>query len=537
MALTQEEKQIAEFGAKNGKSKEEISNAISKYRLSSTPASKTNISAPVQKKTSLYEKALNAGTAVTNFLGGKAVADTFGAEIAKRSTDSQAEKDIISAEQPGTLQTLGSGLELGSTFLPGAGAGATLARKAVLGAGTGYAIDVGSGLQNGEGVVEALKPGTATAVGGVLPIVSRAAAKTAGATARGLGKGTAAITGITTGAKGPVVQEAFEAAREGGSRLDSFNKGFTGQVDERQIVGKFNEAFDNVLRQKGAQYQQDFSNLINQGGRKKLATGGVTSALKEGLKTVGVDLGSETPFIRSKIGRNGQAEVQRLVDEVDDFMALGDSVDLEAADALRARLSEFMSRPEKQSKQLDIVAGKLRDSIANTIEKAYPGYKAMNTRYAESTALAKEMQNAFSLGNPEKTETALRKIIQLGKDDRGIKEELANILSQSGQGEDLFSILSGQKLNSLVPRGLAQSVAGGLVGGGAGVATFLLAPQAIPALALASPKIVGQLAKTLGVAARQADGIVKFYEALNQIGFARSLRQAGTIQAGQELVE
>lgn len=52
MALTQEERQIAEYGAKNGKTKEEISNAISQYRISPV----NNKEQEAKKKTPLLTK-------------------------------------------------------------------------------------------------------------------------------------------------------------------------------------------------------------------------------------------------------------------------------------------------------------------------------------------------------------------------------------------------------------------------------------------------------------------------------------------------
>lgn len=149
------------------------------------------------EKIKLGQKVLNAGTSVANFFGAKGISETFGAEIAKVGK-SQEEKNTISANQPKLKETVGSALQFGANFLPGAGVGAGLANKAAVGAGTGLAFDVGSGLQKGESVGEALKPGVGTAIGAGLPVlgaVIKPAVRIVGRLFKGLGSG---LSGVST---------------------------------------------------------------------------------------------------------------------------------------------------------------------------------------------------------------------------------------------------------------------------------------------------------------------------------------------------
>ena len=148
----------------------------------------------IPKQEGIGQKILNAGTAVTNFLGGKNVAETYGAEIAKLGATPQ-EKQYIT--QPGVKETLGSALQLGANFIPGAGSGAGLATKVAIGAGTGYAFDVGSKLQKDVPVSEALKPGIGTAIGGGLPLAAAAikpVTKIIGRLFKGLGSGLSGVS-------------------------------------------------------------------------------------------------------------------------------------------------------------------------------------------------------------------------------------------------------------------------------------------------------------------------------------------------------
>lgn len=149
-----------------------------------------------QKPTvSLGQKVLNAGTAVTNFLGGKAVQETFGAELAKIGK-TQAEKDMLSAEQPSIGQTTGSALQLGSLFIPGTGVAkvGTLGAKA-LGASARIAPIIGSSLAGGAvgatyDIGEKLQTGKTSGLGTVtglaLPLIGPAISKARGLAAPAL---------------------------------------------------------------------------------------------------------------------------------------------------------------------------------------------------------------------------------------------------------------------------------------------------------------------------------------------------------------
>lgn len=143
----------------------------------------TNSDLPKAKK-SLGQKVLDAGTAVTNFLGGKAVQETFGAELAKLSASPEEKKYIT---QPTTKETLGSALQLSSTFIPTGGvagkitqgaralgikSGASAVGKLGAGALTGEVFDIASNLQENKTGADIVKPGLGTALGVVAPLAN-----------------------------------------------------------------------------------------------------------------------------------------------------------------------------------------------------------------------------------------------------------------------------------------------------------------------------------------------------------------------------
>jgi len=132
-----------------------------------TPAAAQQTPAP---KVGLGQKILNAGTSVANFIGAKGISEQFGADIA-RARAPQAEKANV--QYPSMKSVLGSAAQTGANFVPGAGVGAGLVRKAATGAATGYAMDVGAKLQTNHSLSDATKPGLGTALGTAFPIVGK----------------------------------------------------------------------------------------------------------------------------------------------------------------------------------------------------------------------------------------------------------------------------------------------------------------------------------------------------------------------------
>lgn len=153
------------------------------------PASKTVSS---QQAKTIGEKILNTGTSISDFFGGKGVADELGGLAAKiTAPDKQTAKNV---ELPSAGKVAGSVLQLGANLIPGVGEGAGLLTKVAAGAGTGLAFDVGNKLQNPDA-----KVGIATAVGAALPVIGKAISVATPLVARlfkGIGSG---LSGVSSG--------------------------------------------------------------------------------------------------------------------------------------------------------------------------------------------------------------------------------------------------------------------------------------------------------------------------------------------------
>ena len=154
--------------------------------------------APAQPQ-SLVDTIGNAAQGVSNFVGAKGLTDLAGSQLAKLGLAASGNMNAANrVEEPSMKQVLGSAVQTGANFIPGAGEGANLAIKAGLGAMTGYAIDTGSKLQANDPT--AGQPGAATAVGTVLPVaagVAKPAAAFVGRLFKGLGSELSGVSSKT----------------------------------------------------------------------------------------------------------------------------------------------------------------------------------------------------------------------------------------------------------------------------------------------------------------------------------------------------
>lgn len=144
-----------------------------------------------EKPTSLGKKILNAGTAVANFVGAGGISEQFGASLARTGLKTgvlQGGKEAAKyVQDPSLRRVVGSAIQTGANFIPGAGVGMNLAGKAAVGAATGYAFDVGANLQLERKGVDAFKPGIGTVVGTAFPVIGKIIGIT-------LGRGTASAS-------------------------------------------------------------------------------------------------------------------------------------------------------------------------------------------------------------------------------------------------------------------------------------------------------------------------------------------------------
>jgi hypothetical protein len=123
--------------------------------------------------------------------------------------------------------------------------------------------------------------------------------------------------------------------------------------------------------------------------------------------------------------------------------------------------------------------------------------------YADSSELITEINRALLGGKKAAADTSLRKLQSIMRNNvntnYGNRLELAKVMQEQG-GRNIMPALAGQALSSWTPRGLASAGVGAIEGLVAGSTMGL--PAGIGALAIQSPRLVGNVALKTGELAK-----------------------------------
>jgi hypothetical protein len=170
-------------------------------------------------------------------------------------------------------------------------------------------------------------------------------------------------------------------------------------------------------------------------------------------------------------------------------------------DALKRQIGGIQESIPFEEKTARKVAGEVYNSIKSEISKQAPDYADTMKGYSQASEQIAEIEKALSLGNKASADTAMRKLQSLTRNNvntnYGNRLDMAKALEQQG-GQEIMPALAGQSLSSIAPRGL-----GGAVAGATGVgAAATLNPALLAALAMQSPRLMGEAALKTGQGAR-----------------------------------
>jgi hypothetical protein len=205
----------------------------------------------------------------------------------------------------------------------------------------------------------------------------------------------------------------------------------------------------------------------------------------------------------------------------------------EGMDALKQSIGATLEKLDPKTNSYNTI-NQVYGAVKSEIVKQAPVYANVMRDYTKSMDQIKEVERALSLGNKASADTAMRKLQSLMRDNvqtnYGQRVRLAKQLEQQG-GQMMMPGIAGQALQSVVPRGMSQVTGGGLTGylGFQG-----MLPQAAGMAALSSPRIMGETAYGLGVAARPAAAAGRQAPFLLTPELYNLLIQSGEVQQLQE---
>jgi len=314
--------------------------------------------------------------------------------------------------------------------------------------------------------------------------------------------------GFTTGAEAGSIREAAKAGYGsivGGKEAASAAKAFQDQLridfrtgaSPRDALDMAQDALAMARAAKTAEYKAGISKAI----------GGKTEALDFAPIDSAIKKSSEVGSFEGKTISGSAEKVKEAIQSVVDDWRQSDPSKFHTAeglDALKKKIGnlayeEDLSALTKPGSPGSKIVGNVYNAVKQQIVDKYPEYAKVMKDFMEADDLYNDVQRTFSLGNKASSDTAIRKLQSILRNNvssnQSARPALAQYIIDNG-AKNLLPTLAGQSLSAPLPRGMARIVTGGLGG-----AAALLAPSTLAGLALASPRLVGEGAYYAGKAA------------------------------------
>jgi len=324
--------------------------------------------------------------------------------------------------------------------------------------------------------------------------------------------------GITTGAGGEVIREAFK------NPTREFRQALRGEVTTADVLTSAREGLNIIKQKRATAYTKQLAKVK-----------GTKVALAEPFRNLKASIDSKLAEFKVRIEPNGTldfsksaigdtAEAKRVGDFIETIRAWTDSTP-EGLDILKQRLDDFYT-PSGRGRALTT---SISSQLKTLLRKEVPGYTKLTKEYAEATSLIKEIERTLSLKQGASVDTTIKKLMSSMRQNQEFRRSLVEQLDTLTK-RDITSQLSGTALSPGVPSGLVgrQLFAGATVGGFTGVGLGVINPVLLSGLLLASPRIVGELLRALGLGNKAIQAVLEFMK--SPIG--KEILQ-GTFQAGR----
>lgn len=350
---------------------------------------------------------------------------------------------------------------------------------------------------SGGGAIAAKLPGMAGKAGNVASSVGRAidplnmAAKGLAPIASASGRGLAnVIGGIGTHTGGQSLQTAAKAGFSGGQNASDFLENLRGNVSAEEVVSDAKRAVGAMAKERGAAYKSGMAGVTSD---KTILDFGPISEELDSLSKIGSYKGKSISGSTTKV-------MQQIADKIEEWRTAppGDFHTPEGMDALKKAIGDIRDSTEFRTPSRTM-ADKMYNAVKSQITKQAPQYGKVMKGYEQASKQIREIEKGLSLGEKASTDTALRKLQSVMRNNAntnyGNRVDMAQTLQSAGAGT-LMDKLAGQSLSALTPRGLGNLQAGGTA------LLSMLQPQLLAALPFQSPRLMGEAAYYSGKAAK-----------------------------------
>ena len=309
------------------------------------------------------------------------------------------------------------------------------------------------------------------------------------------------IGNLATHTGGDVLIEAAKAGKDlvtgPGVKSRRFQDAMIRGADAADVVDQVKGALKTLQAEDFSRYKANMAPILASG--QQLSWKGINEAASRVLnknvhKGININPGAEAKKIEI-VSLIGKFKNKKLATP-EDF------------DALKRGLGNIYrdTKPHTAERQM---AQDAYHAVKQAIGDQLPGYLDAMKDSEEAFKRALEIEKGLSLGSNTMSDTALRKLFSISRNNAntnfGNRQKLLDALESQPSMEGVKSELAGHALNSLAPRGLGKVIASGTAG------ASIYNPSLLGALAVQSPHLMGQTAYGLGAGAGASE---KIYNAL-----------------------
>lgn len=399
----------------------------------------------------------------------------------------------------GVKQVAGEGLKSASYLVPAGNivsASRPILSGAVSGAVGGGLYGTGQGLEDNKSTGDVIQEGligagTGAVVGGAIAAIPSAVK---------LGK---KILGGTTGAGESSINQASQGSQ-------AFRDAMKGKVNPSDVVEQARSMVDDIKAGRSSKYAERLASIGENTNTHDISP--VVTEMESQLKKFGIKTEGDTlNFSRSAIAKNGtaRADIEGVVSTIRDWGSQPGDLTGVGLDTLKKQLDDFYS-PSGRARAF---VASVKKNLTNVLNKEIPGYSEMTSEYQKVINLLDDIKSATSIGGKAKDDTVFTKLTQAMRADKEFRLEMLAKLQDGSGDPDLMAKIAGINMSSWIPRGI--------IGRGidaAGLMSIIgqaFNPQYIPLILSTSPRFVGEILSTIGVAKNKIVPLQKLITFLN----------------------
>ncbi|MDP1702577.1 MAG: hypothetical protein Q8L53_16690 [Aestuariivirga sp.] len=302
-----------------------------------------------------------------------------------------------------------------------------------------------------------------------------------------LAKGATPMLGLSTGAGGQSVLEAFRAGERGGSYGKSFRANMRGKEPQDAVIADARAALAKMVDDRRKEYNQGMA--ATKANKAVLDYAPVETAMQDLVDTLFHGPVSTT----DKASLGLAKEVGKSIDE---WKKNFPNPTAEDFDRLKIKIDNLKPNWTQETGDQGRIIATMYNAVKNEIMAKEPTYAKTMKAYEESKAVQTEIEQALSLKKKSSKDAALRKLQSVLRDNAntnyGSRVDNVKKLQATGAAPNIMPKLAGQSLKSMAPRGLSKLATTGLLGGA------MFQPQLLGLLPFTSPRLVGELTHLLG---------------------------------------